>query len=99
LAKAIISQVVFDSGKRDEENQFARVALVVNAWRDISLGERGTNDKPWFPSNIDEMARPAGVVLIRTDVLLEALRHHWANNDGIDILRNMLSATGTFELA
>ena len=97
-SKGHLGQVVVDSDQRGEENRFDRVALVVNAWKDLPLIERDTNDHPWVPVNIDEMARPAGVVLIRTDVLLEALRRHWCNNDGLDTLRSMMLGTGIFAL-
>ena len=84
--------------QRGEDDQFARVALVVNAWKGLPLPERDTKDHPWVPANGDEMARPAGVVLIRTDVLLEALRRHWSNDDGLDTMRKMMLATGIFAL-
>lgn len=97
-SKAHLGQVVVDADQRGEDDRFARVALVVNAWKGLPLPERDTKDRPWFPANVDEMARPAGVVLIRTDVLLEALRRHWSNDDGLDTMRKMMLATGIFAL-
>ena len=98
-SKAHLGQLVVDADQRGEEGRFSRVALVVNAWKDLPPDQRGTNDKPWFPGNIDEMAKPAGAVLIGTDVLLEALRRHWEVGNGMDIVRRMKATVGRFHLS
>ena len=63
------------------------------------MESRNPSQKPWFPNNVQEIAEAAEVLLVGTDVLLEALKEHWASGKGPDILRSMLGAKGLFKLA
>lgn len=96
--KGHLGQVLTDAEQREGGRTFAKIALVVNAWRDYPLSERGTSEKPWFPANIEQMAKTAGVVLISTFDLLEALRRHWTSGDGTNLLRRMKETEGRFQL-
>lgn len=96
--KGHLGQVLTDAEQREEGRTFAKIALVVNAWKAYPLAERGTSEKPWFPANLEDMAKSANVVLISTADLLEALRRHWASGDGMNLLRRMKETMGRFQL-
>ncbi len=96
-SKAHVGQLLVDSTKHDPE--FDRIGLVVNAWRDLPLEERDTSSKSWFPQNVVEQAMPAGMLLVRTDTLLEATIRVVNGADGQQILDKMFaSAPGVWIL-
>lgn len=94
--KGHLGQLLTDAEQRPQK--FDKLALIVNAWKELPLEERGTNDKPWYPDNVIRMAEAAEVVLVSTQELLEALREHWASGHGLEIVRKMLATIGRFEL-
>ena len=97
-SKAHVAQLVIDASKR-EEDEFHRLALVVNAWRNEPVEQRGSHARPWFPENVIGFAAPGNVALISTLELLRALEGHWSTNVGSDILEKMFHTIGVFTVA